>query len=278
MPKFYDKEKWGAYLLSLIGTILLLYLIQIGGDYLLGFSTYIDQHQQPFLSPEYKRTLFAGGILISISALPFKTGINWYKQLILENQFENQRVKAELKLIKTKLSPDFLLPILKKIQELIDVRSPQAAPMILKLSEVMRYMLYETKEDKVSIQKELDNIQSYISLQKMKVDFDLNLQLEISDKTEGLYIEPLFLMPFLEGYLKVCNSTPDAEVGINISLHKNEFHLGLKNNCKLDTILISDVIQDLKKLLKIHYPARHQLINDQQAVSNSLSLVLTLNH
>jgi two-component system, LytTR family, sensor kinase len=120
----------------------------------------------------------------------------------MEKEARAQRLDAELKLLRSQVSPHFLFNMLTNMVSLARHQSKLLEPSLIQLSELLRYMLYESNEEKISISKEIEHIQNYVALQQLRfgedVKIDLNLQ---NDYPEGV-IEPMLLVPFIENAFK----------------------------------------------------------------------------
>lgn len=120
----------------------------------------------------------------------------------MEKEARAQRLDAELKLLRSQVSPHFLFNMLTNMVSLARVRSSLLEPSLISLSELLRYMLYESNEEKIAIAKEIEQIENYVSLQQLRFGEDAQITLTIqNDYPEGL-IEPMLLVPFIENAFK----------------------------------------------------------------------------
>jgi len=122
------------------------------------------------------------------------------RKLAKERQAEN--LKTELSFLRSQINPHFIFNILNNLVALEQLKSPELGPTIMKLSQLMQYMLYETDEERVSLTKEVDYLQSYIDLQKQRFGNKVPVTVTF-DPTPGLFeIEPMLLIPFVENAFK----------------------------------------------------------------------------
>jgi len=150
-----------------------------------------------------------------------------------EKQFQekqNEHLKSELTFLRSQISPHFIFNVLNNIVSLSRKRSEMVEPVVIKLSHLMRYMLYESDDDKVMIEKEIEYLQNYIDLQMLRFGDDVRLNLEIKNNNTSASIEPMLLIPFVENAFKhgvVMIDKP--EIDIHLSSNENELVFMVKN-------------------------------------------------
>lgn len=142
----------------------------------------------------------------------------WYKNQQLKIELENKNKTSELALLRTQLNPHFLFNTLNNIDALITTNQEKASDAVIKLSEIMRFMLYEANSDRVPLEKEINYLQSYISLQQMRLKspFFVNFKNDVNCK--GLSIAPMLFIPFVENAFKhgLKNIvTPGIDISLN---------------------------------------------------------------
>ncbi len=120
-----------------------------------------------------------------------------------QKEKENENLKSELQFLRWQISPHFMFNALNNIVALARIKSDKLEPMLMRLSTLMRYMLYDTDEKKVPIQKEIEYLQSYIDLQSIRFGEELQMisEIHMSDGVDVL-IEPMLLIPFVENAFK----------------------------------------------------------------------------
>ncbi|TDX01267.1 sensor histidine kinase [Dinghuibacter silviterrae] len=115
---------------------------------------------------------------------------------------QEEHLKTELSFLRSQISPHFMFNVLNNIVALVRMKSDKLEPTIFKLSSLMRYMLYQADDQKISLQKEADYLQSYIDLQQMRVGDKVRLHVSIKPGTDLFTIEPMLLIPFIENAFK----------------------------------------------------------------------------
>src|SRR6187200_1866438 len=115
----------------------------------------------------------------------------------LQKEKENENLKTELSLLRSQVSPHFMFNIMNNMVALARKKSDLLEPSLIKLSSLLRYMLYETDE-KVALQKEIEYLQSYIDLQKQRFGNNVTIKTCMEKVNEDYEIEPMLLIPFVE--------------------------------------------------------------------------------
>ena len=117
-------------------------------------------------------------------------------------QLQNENTAAQLQLLKAQVHPHFLFNTLNNIYSYTQTTAPVAAKMITSLSDLLRFILYESDQTVVSLEKELKLVKDYIELEEIRYGNKLDLQIDLPDLTNDLYIAPLLLLPLIENCFK----------------------------------------------------------------------------
>jgi len=144
---------------------------------------------------------------------------------------KSENLQSELKFLKSQINPHFLFNALNNIYTLSMLGSKKTPEMILKLSDMLRYILYDCQEDKVSLQKEIDYIWNYVGLQKLKEKHSRRIEIDISVDGQ-LKIAPMLLIPFIENAFKhgdifIANS---GWMNIQLSTDSSRLHFLVRNS------------------------------------------------
>ena len=205
---------------------------------------------------------------------------------LLENWFETQKLarenlKSELALLKNQINPHFLFNTLNNIDSLIKSNTEKASHTLLKLSEILRYMIYDTNTDKVQLADEIRHIESYIELQKLQfVNRDL-VSFNVSGKTSNTKVAPMLFIPFVENAFKHCTdkSLPGA-IKITFTIRGKQVLFESENisdpTKRINKDEASGVgLNILRRRLELIYPGRHALnINEE---NKTFSVTLSVN-
>lgn len=143
---------------------------------------------------------------------------------------ETENLKTELSFLRSQVSPHFMFNVLNNMVALARKRSDALEPSLIKLSSLLRYMLYETDEDKVQLEKEVDYLQSYIDLQKQRFGKNVLINASFNEMEHGHTIEPMLLIPFVENAFKHGTGLiANAQIDIDLTVHHSKLQFSVKN-------------------------------------------------
>jgi LytS/YehU family sensor histidine kinase len=208
---------------------------------------------------------------------------NRAKQQLLKER-ETQHLKSELTFLRSQISPHFMFNVLNNLVALARKKSDSLEPAIVSLSQLMRYMLYESDDAKVLLGKEVEYIKSFISLQMLRFRDTVKTNLNVEGNIDFYAIEPMLLIPFVENAFKHGTGTLETAV-IDISLSVNEtsriMHFNVTNDVgpaddsKDDSSGIG--IANVRRRLAILYPNKHDLTisNTPDKFTVDLTIYLT---
>lgn len=207
--------------------------------------------------------------------------ITWFDEIKLKEELKQKNYEMEMALVKSQLDPHFLFNTLNNIDVLI-LRDPvEGSNYLNKLSDIMRFMLYEIKTDKIPLSKELQYIDKYIELQKIRSANLSYVNYNVTGVVHNQMIAPMLFIPFIENAFKHTNNKKvDNAITINIEIKdssivfmcENKFSATVKND-NSDNGLGNDLI---KKRLNLMYPSNHILITTNQ--NDTYTVHLTINH
>lgn len=189
---------------------------------------------------------------------------NWFGNNQVRNELENRNLKNELELLKAQVNPHFLFNTLNNIDSLIQKSPADASKALIGLSDMLRYMIYDTKTDIVPLNQELSYIQHYIELQKLRFRQNNYVSSSFSDYCNGIGIAPLLLLPFIENAFKYSYNSgtlPAIEIKISCVDNKlgfycmNYFNKGSQNIERTGGVGLENV----KRRLLLLYPGKHDL-------------------
>jgi two-component system LytT family sensor kinase len=132
----------------------------------------------------------------------FRVFVEWINDRKLKAELEKDKIESQLELLKSKINPHFLFNTLNNIDVLIQDEPEKASEFLKKLSEILRFMLYESSSEKILLTKELDYIKKYIELQKIRTSNNSFVVFEISGDMSGKYISPMIFIHFIENAFK----------------------------------------------------------------------------
>lgn len=212
-----------------------------------------------------------GGILLitilmlinAVIALLMKGFITWYNELKLKEELNKKNFETELELIKSQINPHFLFNTINNIDSLILLHPQKASAYLNKLSDIMRFMLHETKTDFITLEKEITYIEKYIDLQKIRTANPDYVTYSLTGNTEGVYIAPMLFIPFIENAFKHAERKgADEVIAIHITIKNGTITFECANNyvTSLHKLNGSGLGNELiEKRLMLLYPQNHQL-------------------
>ncbi|HAN20020.1 MAG TPA: hypothetical protein DCQ24_15300 [Bacteroidales bacterium] len=254
MPKllFRDKVKW--YIISLIGTLIVFFII----------NQFIDiagnPHKQFFR--RIPMPFFIYLFIIAISTT-IRLAQKWYENENHKKTLVHEKVNSELSLLKSQINPHFLFNTLNGIYSLANSKSDKTAPAIVKLSQLMRYMLHDSKHDFVPLSKEIEYIQTFIELEKMRLFDNITVEYSIKGNAENDKIRPLLLIPIIENAFKHgIDSTKNCLIKINIFIKDSRLDLKVENDIFPDRLTKEKSgfgLATIRRRLELEYPDAHTL-------------------
>jgi len=220
---------------------------------------------RPIPPPEQKSIymIFIDNMIISIlvvaAGTAFKMVTQWLNEESRRKDLEKEQLKTELALLRHQVSPHFFMNTLNNIHALIDINAEDAKNTIIQLSTMMRYLLYDTAHGQTTLKKEIEFIESYITLMKLRFPKDVVINLEVPTLTNDIQIPPMLFISFLENAFKHGVSyQSQSYVSFKFELFdgrlkcdiKNSKH---KNNDLKDTSISGIGLTNIKKSLDLLY-------------------------
>ena len=169
-----------------------------------------------------------GSLTGAALAVSFKMFKYYYLKNIRNQQLMKENIAAQLQLLKAQVHPHFLFNTLNNIFSQTQTESPKGSKMIMGLSDMLRYILYEGQKPLVSLKQELLMITEYINLEKIRYGNKLDVHVLIPDKSDNLYIAPLLLLPFVENCFKHGASNMLENPWINLTIELKNITLVMK--------------------------------------------------
>jgi two-component sensor histidine kinase len=282
LPQFLHKRKYWLCAVSMLILILTAGLIKYGVakvfyDIVLIHGSANKKVHVGF-SDYYFSAVFISAFFLFLSTA-FKFMKDWFVNEKVRTNLENEKLTAELAFLKSQINPHFLFNTLNNIYSLAYQRSEKTPAAILKLSEIMRYMLYESNEELVELSKEISYLQNYIELQRLRFKHQAFVNLLITGEASNQRIMPLVLISFVENAFKHGVVTEQANpVEIFIQIEQDRIIFKVQNK-------IAQVNKDesggigllnVKRRLDLFYKDHYSLKIDQQTDFYTSELKLDL--
>ena len=286
IPSFLLKRKYPAFfLLYCCWTAGCLILIFLDENYLYG-----PLHGAPaqyFSIQDAYRHIFSLSSFLDMHIFTMLlVFLKLFKYWYLEHQqrllAEREKLSAELELLKAQLHPHFLFNTLNNLYSLVYEKSDRAPKMLLRLSGLLSYVLYECKADETLLSKEIGIIKDYVALEKERYGDRLDISLNFSGDIEDKMIAPMLFQPFIENAFKHGTAEQLGKVwmSIDLSVKKDQLYFKIINSCDNRFLPVSEKqgigIKNVRKRLELLYPGKFELQNGTENDVYIVSLALEL--
>jgi len=204
-------------------------------------------------------------IIMGFYSVLIRFMIDWFDSQKLKDELINQRQSSELALLRSQVNPHFLFNTLNNIYSLVYKKSDEAPSAIMKLSRIMRYMLYDSNSDIVPLEKEIDYLRSFIELQELRINQAGYVEFKIEGSTENRTIAPMLLIPFVENAFKHGGKNHSPGIIIHLNCTQSQISFEVRNYKKKNLMARNDEIggiglQNIKRRLDLLYHGKHTLV------------------
>jgi two-component system LytT family sensor kinase len=260
----------GAYLEFFLWFLLSSFIAGLAQRYIaftFDYPVYYPQAlNDPFLYfPKIVKT-FVGIYPVTLTAVAIKLLRYWYTNQKAQQILTQEKLQAELKFLKTQIHPHFLFNTLNNLYALTLKKSEKAPETVLKLSELINYMLYECRSDEVSLSQEIKFIRNYIDIEKMRYGDKLDVDIRVTGAVTDRKIAPLILLPFVENCFKhgAGEDLQQSWVKVTIDSHADHLIIKVENSKSTDNGHSTNReegigIQNVKRRLDLLYHEKHEL-------------------
>ena len=279
-PRFLETKKWGKLLLSGIGTVLLCGVVSMGLMLLL----VLGKTHSPGVFDIVGMLTFLSvlGGINGIVAMVMRGFISWYGDIRVKKELENKNLETELAFVKSQINPHFLFNTIHNIDILIGVDAQRASSYLNRLSDMLRFTLYEAGNDEVPLVREVAYIRQYVELQKIRTANAQYVEFEVSGSMDSVMIRPMILISYVENAFKHSAGVNDGcVIRIRMQLEDDALIFSCENRYR-DQVAenrkeggLGNAL--LKKRLGLSYPGRHQLAITTDEGWYRVHLKLTLN-
>jgi two-component system, LytTR family, sensor kinase len=204
-------------------------------------------------------------IILMLGSTAFRVVADKIKEQQRVKEKETENLKTELSFLRSQVSPHFMFNVLNNMVALARKKSDLLEPSLIKLSSLLRYMLYETDEDKVLLEKEIEYLKSFIELQAQRFGKNVDINTSFEPVTDGFVIEPMLLIPFVENAFKHGTGlVPQARIEIGLKLENGQLNFCVRNRYNETTEWEKDKtsgigLTNVKRRLNLLYPNSHSL-------------------
>jgi two-component system LytT family sensor kinase len=204
-------------------------------------------------------------IILSTYAFLIRLAIGWFDSQKLKSELLLQNQTSELALLRSQVNPHFLFNTLNNIYSLVYRKSEDAPAAVMKMSAIMRYMLFDAAADKVLLEKEIEYLKSFIELQQLRTRQKDFVSLTIRGGLEGRTIVPMLLIPFVENAFKHGNKgAPSPGIIISLTAEPGRIHFEISNYIKKNIEVSPDYVRgiglnNVRRRLELLFPGKHTL-------------------
>ena len=265
--------------LSIIGSIIISLLSSFGGFLFIRLTSLEATACIETGFPYAFTFTFGISTVTGIIALVSKGFFTWYEELKLKEELLKRTHSMELELVKSQLDPHFLFNSLNNIDVLITKDPEEASEYLKKLSDILRFMLYQTKDEEIPLCEELEYIEQYIELQKIRTANTNYVNYQVSGSPEQKKVAPMVFIPFIENAFKhATNKKVDHAVDIDIQIDDHAINFQCQNKFqphKSETNGYHGLGNELiQRRLNLLYPEKHTLEVDRQHDTYRVALTI----
>lgn len=267
-----------------LSSVVALYLILPAREALLPEAFIMRLHNSPAERGSFPLAFLAGlrgGITVGGLAAAIKLMKHWYVEGQRNLQLQKEAVESQLQVLKAQVHPHFLFNTLNNIFSYTQSTSPAASTLIMGLSDILRYMLYECNQPLVPLEKELKMIDDYIALEKVRYGNHLELHVGFPEEAKNFSIAPLLLLPFVENCFKhgISNILDQPWLNLQVSITGNVMTVQLVNSKPPGEGPAHQRglgIDNVRRRLQLLYPGKHELAitNEEEVFIVNLKLEL----
>ena len=277
LPKFLFRKKVGMFIVVFVVafSIIVFSRLQLERYFT---ERFFEEHDYLYRPRFVVQLVFSNlSIVIFVSLLRFAA--DWLDLQTTRKEIEKEKLTAELNFLKAQVNPHFLFNTLNNLYYLAYSKSDNTAEVIEKLSRMMRYMIYDSNYPQVQLAKEIEYMQNYISLEKLRLSDNVKINFSIEGDIDTVRITPLILITFLENAFKHGVTSTSKESWIEVSLVSKPGSVQfLVSNSKPGSTNSEEKsgigLQNVKRRLDLSYPGKYKLDMDEQANDYRVTLSL----
>lgn len=279
IPNYLSQKKFLTYCGLLVITAIVITPLQVIALY---FKAFDLPMYQSYLLDNMTWFFIVSFLFISLTTV-MKIIADWVRHQRDRKELETQTMQSELRFLKSQINPHFLFNTLNNLYALTLKKSDKAPEIVLKLSEMMRYMLYECNEKWVPLAKEVNYIRNYLDLERLRQGKQVNITFEIDGNVSNQKIAPLLFIPFLENCFKhgLTHNIADGYVHIRMLVQEDEVDLYIENSKpKIPNQFHRRSggigLVNVRRRLNILYPNKHELNVENAPNSYAIHLHVAL--
>ncbi len=283
IPKYLIQNKFLVYSILLLMVCFILIAVREVVQFLYyEFTDHKDAQQVLISSINFQ---FLSAFMVVGTSTIIKIVSDWVRHTRERQELQTRTMQSELRFLKSQINPHFLFNTLNNLYALTLKKDDKAPEIVIKLSEMMRYMLYECNEKRVLLQKEVNYIQNYLDLEKLRHGGKVDIYFEVNGSITDQQIAPLMFIPFLENSFKhgLNNHIEKGFINIVMNVDDQQVHFFIENS-KPDRIPAPTThrrsggigLVNVKRRLDLLYPEQYELGTEESPKSYAVNLLISL--
>ena len=276
IPVFFNRRRFFLFFLLEIANILLFILLNYVVTYL------FEGGKHPNFLSEFIAEFILILLFLIVSTLlkVMRDSITLQDVELRMKEVQKQKVESELRALKAQINPHFFFNTLNSLYSLSLDKSDMAPELILKLSDLMRYVIYESNDDLVPVGKQLEFLQSYVYLERLRSDENLQVEFDVKGNHDDHKVAPLLYIAFIENAFKHGSKTKGDNPFIHILFDlEHDDRIGFSVENRVDPFHDKKTsggfgLPNVKKRLDLLYPGRYQLNFQETAAIYRVELTI----
>ena len=267
-------------IIIITSSVLFLWMIKIGKTVVVDHRFALGLEKFNIYSTTHYISDLINIIIYTLFAIFIRLAINWYDERRYSSELLLHEHRMELEFLKTQLNPHFFFNTLNNIYSLVYKKSDEAPAALMKLSDIMRYMLYESKSERVPLDKELEHLGNYLELEKLRLKDPEFIHYSVEGNTNAHQVPPMMLLSFVENAFKHGRKRV-SNPGITISISATDKRLRfVVSNYTIDNLPkpakdeIGIGMHNTRRRLELIYPGCHELKISQNSEMYTVTLEL----
>jgi sensor histidine kinase YesM len=204
IPKFILRKKYKTYISIMVFILAMVYIIRTGLNYALVTDKIYPESNLPssFFDINYIVEVILGELYVISFVTSIKFIVEWFLEKKKNENLAKLQLSTELKYLRTQIQPHFFFNTLNNLYALTLQKSDNAPKLVIKLSELMQYVLYDIDGSKTSLLNEINHINNYIDIERLRFNDKIEAEMDITGNLEDVYVPPLLLLSFVENCFK----------------------------------------------------------------------------
>jgi len=271
IPKYILTKKYKTYIFSFTASLFLIYILRTGLNYFLVTKNIWPEAEtaQKAFTFNHIIAVILGEVYVMALATAIKLTFDWIYERRRVEDLQKVQLQTELNFLKSQIQPHFFFNTLNNLYALTLEKSDVAPNVVLKLSDIMQYVLYEVKEPKIRLFTAINYIQNYLDLERLRYGDKITTTTDIIGNIEDIEVPPLLFLPFIENCFKHGAKDNDKmEVLISFENEENKWLIFKVENSFSDLAMLNETkakhgigIQNVKRRLELLFKKRFEFSN-----------------